>query len=542
MHQELTSTTLRLSRRLVVLVVSSVLVALLVVWAVATRGRIADADATTTRHLTGTVTTRTLAATSEVDGTVQRASRFQVAYGSTGAALVPDGSAGERAASGTNQSANSVANVSSPSSGGADIGGADIGGADIGTATLATTSLAVMQVAFTSPVAMTPTPTLQPGATPSRTPTPSPDPSPDPSPYPSATRGPKPSPTPAPTSGPTPRPSPGPSATSAGPGGGQPTGGAGQVPGGTSAPTGSPSGGVAGPVPGGASAATGSPQAASTSGGTANLPAATLTKVAGLGTRVKAGTVLYAADGQPVVALLGDSVFWRDLEVGVSDGEDVRVLEENLAAMGYGGGLTVDSSFTSVTASAVERWQADLGLSDPNGTVTLGAVVVVGSATEVSAQLSQMGDALRTGGGILTLSSVAQIVAAQVTADAVTAWRSGTAVTLTWSDGTTAAAKVVSMGRDVVDGTVAITVASDRAGAARVSGTPVTMSLTIRKAERALAVPVAAIRSGKAGGSAVLVLDGSTERGVAVTTGIVADGWVEVSGELVEGQDVVLPG
>lgn len=275
---------------------------------------------------------------------------------------------------------------------------------------------------------------------------------------------------------------------------------------------------------------------------TANLPAATLTKVAGLGTRVKAGTVLYAADGQPVVALLGDSVFWRDLEVGVADGEDVRVLEENLAAMGYGGGLTVDSSFTSVTASAVERWQADLGLSDPNGAVTLGAVVVVGSATEVSAQLSQMGDALRTGGGVLTLSSVAQIVAARVTADAVTAWRSGTAVTLTWSDGTTAAAKVASMGRDVVDGTVAITVVSDRAGAARVSGTPVTVSLTIRKAERALAVPVAAIRSGKAGGSAVLVLDGSTQREIAVTTGIVADGWVEVSGGLVEGQEVVLPG
>ena len=510
MHRELTSTTLRLSRRLVVLVVSSVLVALLVVWAVATRGWIADADATTTRHLTGRVTTRTLAATSEVDGTVQRASRFQVSYGSTGAALVPDGSTGDRAASGTNQGANSVANVSSPSS---------------GTATLATTSLAVMQVAFTSPVAMTPTPTLPPGPTPTLPPGPTPTLPPGPTHSPTPT--PSPPPTSAPTSGPKPLPSPGPSATSAGPGGGQPTGGAGQVPGGASAPT-------------------GSPPAASTSGGTGgvttNLPAATLTKVAGLGTRVKAGTVLYAADGQPVVALLGDSVFWRDLEVGVGDGEDVRVLEENLAAMGYGGGLTVDSSFTSVTASAVERWQADLGLSDPNGAVTLGAVVVVGSATEVSAQLSQLGDALRTGSGVLTLSSVAQIVAAQVTADAVTPWGSGTAVTLTWSDGTTAAAKVVSMGRDVVDGTVAITVASDRAGAARVSGTPVTVSLTIRKAERALAVPVAAIRSGKAGGSAVLVLDGSTEREIAVTTGIVADGWVEVSGGLVEGQEVVLPG
>ncbi len=531
MHQELTSTTLRLSRRLMVLVVSSVLVALLVVWAVATRGRIADADATTSRRLTGTVSTRTLAATSEVDGTAQRASRFQVAYGSTGAALVPDGSAGDRPASGTGQSTNPASNVSSASS-----GTADSGTADLRTADLATTSLAVMQVAFTSAVEMTPTPTLQPGPTPS----------PSPSPNPSATRGPSPSPGPTPTTGPTPRPSPGPSATSGVPGGGQPTGGTGQVPGSGSVPTGSPSGGVAGAVPGGASAPTGSPPSTSTSGGTggvtANLPAATLTKVAGLGTRVKAGTVLYAADGQPVVALLGDSVFWRDLGVGVGDGEDVRVLEENLAAMGYGGGLTVDSSFTSVTASAVERWQADLGLSDPNGSVTLGAVVAVGSATEVSAQVAQVGDALRTGGVVLTLSSLAQIVAAQVTADAVTAWEPGTAVTLTWSDGTTAAAKVVSMGRDVVDGAVAITVASHKAGAARVSGTPVTVSLTIRKAERALAVPVAAIRAGKAGGSAVLVLDGSNEREVAVTTGIVAGGWVEVSGGLVEGQEVVLPG
>jgi hypothetical protein len=513
--EEITSTTPRLSRHRTVPVVSTVLVALLLVWGLAARGGIADADAATATVVTATVSTRTLAATSEVDGTVQRASRYQVAYGATAAAVVPDGSTGTGTASGTSKGTSGASTVSSQSS------------ATTGLGTVpATTSSAVMHVVFASVVE--PTPDLSP--TPTVEPTPTPTPTPTPEPTPSATPELTPSPTPTPTP-PTPAPAPAPARqapTAPAAGGGQATGGS------------------TGQVPSDASAIAGSPAGASTLDGagqtTVSEPAATLTRVAALGSAVTAGTALYASDGRPVVALLGDAVLWRDLELGVGDGDDVRMLEENLQAMGYGSGLTVDTTFTSATASAVETWEQDLGRSDPDGTVTLGDVVVVGSATEVSAQLMQVGDTLRAGGIVLTLSSTAQIVAARVPADMVTAWASGTAVTLTWSDGATAAATVVSTGRDVVDSTVAVTVTSDEAASARVSGTPVTVSLTVRRSEGALAVPVAAIRSGTAGGSVVVVLDHSAEREIPVTTGIVAGGWVEVSGGLVEGQEVVLPG
>lgn len=267
-----------------------------------------------------------------------------------------------------------------------------------------------------------------------------------------------------------------------------------------------------------------------------------LTRVAALGSAVTGGTTLYASDDRPVVALLGDAVLWRDLELGVGDGDDVRMLEENLQAMGYGAGLSVDTSFTSATASAVQSWEKALGRPDPDGAVTLGDAVVVGSPTEVSAQLVPAGHTLRAGAVVLNLSSVAEIVASRVPADTVSAWASGTAVTLAWSDGATAAATVVSTGREVVDGTVALTVAADEAAAARVSGTPVTVRLTVHRSQNALAVPVAAIRSGTTGGAVVVVLDGSAEREVPVMTGIVSGGWVEVSGGLVDGQVVVLPG
>ena len=58
------------------------------------------------------------------------------------------------------------------------------------------------------------------------------------------------------------------------------------------------------------------------------------------------------------------------------------------------------------------------------------------------------------------------------------------------------------------------------------------MSLTIQGPVDALAVPVSAIRSGQGGGATVMVVDGTTEREVAVTTGIVAGGWVEVSASI----------
>ena len=79
------------------------------------------------------------------------------------------------------------------------------------------------------------------------------------------------------------------------------------------------------------------------------------------GTTVTTGTVLFWHGGFPVVAVEGDSAttpaLTRDLSTSSTNGLDVRLLEQMLAAGGFdaGGALTVDDDFNEATATAVSR-------------------------------------------------------------------------------------------------------------------------------------------------------------------------------------------
>ena len=274
---------------------------------------------------------------------------------------------------------------------------------------------------------------------------------------------------------------------------------------------------------------------------------ATLTSIAALGTAVATGTVLYTASGEPIVAVQAESarpdgVFWRDLAIGVDDGTDVRLLEESLATLGYGDDLTVDETFAPVTAAAVEQWERDLGRLDPDGVVVLGDLVVVAEPSEVVARLAQPGAALRTGSAVLTIASTTQVVSAAVDAARIPEWPTGASVTLAWSDGDSTAGHVAAMGRDVTEGMVVLTVDLDVEAPGRATGTPVTVARTTEQRDGVLTVPVAAIVAGEAGRPSVVVLDGDVRRQVPVAVGVVSGGWVEVSGDLVAGEQVVQPG
>lgn len=271
------------------------------------------------------------------------------------------------------------------------------------------------------------------------------------------------------------------------------------------------------------------------------VPRATLTGLAPLGTRVREGTVLYTADAQPVVALVGTRAMWRDLKTGVADGADVTVLERNLADLGYD--VTVDDHFTETTADAVRRWERDLGRSDPDSRVELGDVVTVSALTEVTEQLGQAGDPISAGQTLLTLSTTAQVVSAEVDADEIRAWRAGSAVSLRWPDRTTSTGRVASNDRSESDGTVGVTITGGAALAAQASGGSADVTLTRQRASGVLAVPVGAITAGPDGrGPAVQVIDGGRRRLVPVTTGLASGGWVQVSGPVRAGDEVAVPG
>jgi hypothetical protein len=62
---------------------------------------------------------------------------------------------------------------------------------------------------------------------------------------------------------------------------------------------------------------------------------------------IRRGQRVYAADGHPVPLIYGQTPLWRPLSLGMR-GADVRVVERNLAALGYS--LDVDDRFTWATA------------------------------------------------------------------------------------------------------------------------------------------------------------------------------------------------
>ena len=80
------------------------------------------------------------------------------------------------------------------------------------------------------------------------------------------------------------------------------------------------------------------------------------------GTVVTRGQVLYRVDNRPIPLLYGEPE-WRTLEVGVTDGPDVKQLEQNLLALGFANSTNLIASghFDSFDAAAIRRWQRSLG-------------------------------------------------------------------------------------------------------------------------------------------------------------------------------------
>jgi hypothetical protein len=283
---------------------------------------------------------------------------------------------------------------------------------------------------------------------------------------------------------------------------------------------------------------------ASGDGGSGEASSAILTSVLDVGATVDRGTVLYTADDEPVVALIGEVPAWRTLEQGVDDGVDVRQLEENVAALGYGD-LDVDESFTADTAAAVEAWETDLGRTAPDGVVTLGEVVFLSERGDVLGHEASVGDTLEAGSPVMTIGSEERVVVADVDATEAGGWTPGSTVELEWADGTTSQGTVVGTGREVSDGEVELTVAigADDTGAGqRRSGAEATVSLVDARRDGVVAVPVSAIVDDGGSPAVRVAQPDGPDNIVPVQVGLVADGWIEITDGLDGGEEVRLPG
>ena len=274
----------------------------------------------------------------------------------------------------------------------------------------------------------------------------------------------------------------------------------------------------------------------------------TLTWLPAEGSTVERGRPVYRADDAPVPLLYGTLPLYRVLRSGV-EGKDVEQVERNLAALGYEG-FTVDDSFTSATAEAVREWQSDLGVSE-TGTVEPSRVVVAPGPIRVAEAKASVGDP--AGGPVLTWTGTTRVVEIALDVAKQHLVRKGITATVTLPDDTEVAGEVASVGTVATttpatgqgQGTTTIDVVvsiKDQKALGNLDGAPVSVTLMSETRENVLAVPVAALVALAEGGYGVQVIEGSGSSYVAVTTGLFANGRVEISGEgIAEGTVVGMP-
>ncbi|MFC0601649.1 peptidoglycan-binding domain-containing protein [Streptomyces palmae] len=246
-------------------------------------------------------------------------------------------------------------------------------------------------------------------------------------------------------------------------------------------------------------------------------------------------------------------------------GMDVRQFETNLSALGYTG-FTVDDTYTELTAAAVRRWQKDLGVPQ-TGRVGTGDLVYVPGPIRIGRTGVRVG--ADAGGDLLSYTSTARMATVAARADDMGWARRGAEVAVDLPDGRSVKGRIASVGKEAsapaaggADGQdggagtggepgakaasvpVVITFADQHTLGELQSG-PVTVHSVARRRQGVLTVPVAALVALAEGGHGLEPAQGGgtgAGRYIPVTTGLFADGKVEVSGAQVhEGMKVRIP-
>jgi peptidoglycan hydrolase-like protein with peptidoglycan-binding domain len=278
----------------------------------------------------------------------------------------------------------------------------------------------------------------------------------------------------------------------------------------------------------------------------------TVTSLARAGSLVTRGEALYRLDGDPIVLMYGSTPAYRALQSGVSDGPDVRELEQNLAALGFDPG-TVDDTFDSATAAAVGDWQESLGL-DVTGSVELGRIVFLPGPRRIGEHKTTVGSVLSSSSEVLDTSSTKRVVSVELEASLQDLAHEGERVEVELPGGGFARGRITRVGRVarevegdsadpgaepqlVIDVTIEL---RRKRGLGELDETPVSVGLAQETRRDVLAVPVTALVALQGGGYG-LELAGN-RRIVPVEAGLFADGYVEVSGSAIrEGTRVVVP-
>ncbi|KZX21466.1 peptidoglycan-binding protein [Rathayibacter tanaceti] len=265
------------------------------------------------------------------------------------------------------------------------------------------------------------------------------------------------------------------------------------------------------------------------------------------GSTVALGGALYTVDNVPVVLLHGPLPAWRPFASGMGDGPDVQQLEQSLAALGFFD-RTPDKEFASSTERAIVRWQKALGVQQ-TGRLELGSVVFLPGDVRIASVDAAVGSPAAA--EIVTVSSLVKRIEVQLKLADQRLGVVGAKVDVRLPGGGTTAGTVTDVGAPAeteTNGqkttTIPVGVAlDDPTAAADLQRASVTVGFPTERRENVLSVPVEALIAvdDKSFGVEIVGEDG-TRTTVPVTTGLFADGRVEVSGDGVRADlDVVVP-
>ncbi|MEU0884969.1 peptidoglycan-binding domain-containing protein [Lentzea sp. NPDC005914] len=273
----------------------------------------------------------------------------------------------------------------------------------------------------------------------------------------------------------------------------------------------------------------------------ASRKSGTVTALPNQGAVIEQGKPVFFSDAKPVPLFYGAMPLYRDLEAGMSNGPDVKVVEENLAALGFSDFGTPDEKFTSYTASALKKWQKANGL-EQNGKLGQGDVVVQPGAIRVASVTGQLGGP--AGGDLMKVTGTERAVTVELEQSKQRLAKQGEKVELSITGGKPTTGTITGITRTAGDSAqgqkpkIILTISVDDPKAAEgVDSGSVNALFTVSKKQNVLAVPIGALLALAEGGYGLVTEDGKT---IPVTVGIFAKGQVEVQGDgLREGMKVV---
>ncbi|WP_206792022.1 peptidoglycan-binding protein [Amycolatopsis sp. MtRt-6] len=263
---------------------------------------------------------------------------------------------------------------------------------------------------------------------------------------------------------------------------------------------------------------------------------------------------LYRVNDKPVTLFFGDTPLYRKLDRPDLVGKDVKLVADNLNALGYRIGTQPragkgEAVLTQSLIDAIKRWQTAQGV-EPTGVVDVGDVVVFGGPVRVGAIQAQLGDPATN--SLFEVSATTKSVTVEIDATDVGSHKAGDKVTVKLPDGSTAGGSVSSVGTVAKGGNSAdgsgdgspasqrvdlVVALDDPAKAGSLDSASVQVAFPATSRHGVLAVAVGALLALKEGGYALQPPGGAL---VPVTTGLFAQGMVEVSGAgVAEGMIVV---